>query len=86
MTKLMGKIFRGLFEFWLWFSLILWAIMGGIGGYAMGGFYRNDYVIPCVIAGLILGFLVNALCGGLIAKFLIMCDNIQKLADRKASE
>jgi hypothetical protein len=86
MTKLMGKVFRGILEFWIWFSLILWAALGGVGGYALGGFYRFTYVFPCIIGGLVLGFLITALWSGLVANFLVLCDNTQKLVDKKTSD
>jgi hypothetical protein len=83
MVKFVGKVFRGVFEVWLWLSLIIWVVLGGVGGFAIGGFHRSTYVFPGVIVGLILGFLITAVSGGLVAKFLEMCDNIQKLADEK---
>jgi biotin transporter BioY len=86
MVKLMGKAFRGVLEFWLWFSLILWIALGGIGGYVfsstIGSYYNSSKnILTGAIIGFILGFLVNALFFGLVAKFLILCDNIQKTAD-----
>jgi hypothetical protein len=82
------KAFRKFFEFWLWFNLIVCTAGGGVGFYFLTGsrsWYSGSYeanggfVFLGVLIGFVVGFMSNILAGGLIATFLNMDENIEKL-------
>ena len=85
------KIFKKVYAVLLWLSLIIITISSAITGwsigYAMG--YSNNIQILTGLIGIIFGLLVGALIGalvviivgGLIATFLKIDENVQKISD-----
>jgi hypothetical protein len=85
MLEYFGKAFRTWFEVVLWILLIVFVIGGGILGYVLTP-YRGDhvnYIIIGVMLGGGFGFISVILGGGLVANFLNMVDNIEKLVNKE---
>jgi hypothetical protein len=74
-----SKRFSGVFTLILWLCLIACAIGGGIIGASMGGHYNNGHPIIGALVGLIIGLIIDVVSGGLVATFLNIDENIQKL-------
>ena len=94
MLEFVRENFRKFFIFSLWLALIVWTILGliagGVAGYVIVLNKGDNPVIGAIFGGVlggILGFLHGlifiVLFGGMIATFLKMDENLQKLADRE---
>jgi len=80
MLELIRSLFRGLYAIILWICLIACIIAGGIIGASMGGYYSDGHPIFGGFIGLLIGFILNILGGGLVATFLNIDENLQKIA------
>jgi zinc transporter ZupT len=86
----MLEFFRNNFR--KWFTAILWVIIIGLTaigiffGWIIGRSYNNDIGLQVIGAitggalGLLAGIFITIICGGLVATFLNMDENIQKIA------
>ena len=91
MLNFAAKAFRGWMNFVLWLILIGWVIGGGIIGYFVlhnSLYYAFDReegpanfvsVLIGLVGGGFIGLITVILSGGLIANFLNMVDNIEKI-------
>jgi hypothetical protein len=90
MLDFVKSAFREFLEIVLWINLILWTIIGGIIGNAIGSY--NAYIPslggrisgdghPIIggIIGLICGLLINIVAGGFFATILNMDENLEQL-------
>ena len=78
MLRFVGKVFRVWVDIVLWVILTGCAISGGIIAYSEFG---GIFIILGVISGAFVGFIINISFGGLLANFLNMVENIEKLAN-----
>ena len=83
LINLSSKLFYPFFEICLWLDLILFTVAGGIVGHSLSTRHDN-YTALGVIIGLIVGFLIVIILGGLVSIFLKMNENIGKL-EKKGS-
>jgi len=86
MLNFVKKAFRGFFEVILWINLIVFTVGGGIVSYYLtyssrGMFYssHSGNPIPGIFIGLVVGLLSDIIFGGLVATFLNIDANIEKL-------
>jgi len=74
MTNFVRLVFRGLFEVILFINLLLFIIGGGIAGH-----YLSIGTFLGIVIGLVVGFLVTVIGGGLIATIINIDENLEKL-------
>jgi len=94
MLNFVKKMYRKFFEFWLWFNLIVCTVSGGVGVFYLtrsydrySGAYKSNVglVFLGVIIGFVFGFMSDILFGGLIATFLNIDANLEKLSKGNVS-
>jgi hypothetical protein len=81
MLDFVARAFRGWMNFILWIILIGSAIVGAVFGWNINGF---GFAFLFLILGAFIGLIIVILAGGLIANFLNMVDNIEKIANNSS--
>ena len=81
MLNFVAKVFRGWMNVLLWILLVVFVVGGFIaGGSLMGGWsFSVGYAFLGLLIGGLIGLISVVLCGGVIANFLNMVDNIEKI-------
>ena len=79
MLQFIKNAFRGIFSFLLWMVLIAAATIG----YNFGKTFSSDYGgFLGVVCGVLIGIFINIVFGGLIATFLSIDINLEKINDQ----
>ena len=84
MLKFVEKVFRVFFEVFLWLFLIECVVGGGIVGYFTSR-GRGLHTFLGITIGLFVGLILNILGGGLVATFLNINVNLEKLVNENLS-
>ncbi|MCL2065343.1 MAG: zinc ribbon domain-containing protein [Candidatus Cloacimonetes bacterium] len=71
------RVFRGYIAFILIADIVVLGIVGG----ALGGAVNGEYAVLGTFLGLIIGFLLVVLGGGVLVTFIEIGDNIRRLKD-----
>jgi len=89
MLNFVKRAFRGFFEVFLWLNLILCGIAGGVIGNSMRSYDgrgkdSGGHPILGVLLGLVAGFLLDIIVGGLIATLLNIDENLEFLRHKSS--
>jgi hypothetical protein len=94
MLEFVKRAFRGFVEVMLWINLLLFIIVGGVGGYTIGKMiswrsyapfqgYLVLGVIAGLIGGLIVGLIIDIIWGGFIATILNIDKNLEEIKNNQ---
>ena len=77
MLEFVRKAFKSFFELFLWLMLVACAIFGGLVGYNI----NPAATIIALPIGLVVGFILVIMVGGLTATFLSVAENLKKIEE-----